>query len=45
MNFNSYEFLHFLEAEIYLINKIKSRAPKMAKTEFLTARFCKVDST
>ena len=33
LNLNSYEFLHFLKAEIYQINKIHS--PKMAKIAVL----------
>ena len=33
LNFDFYEFLHFLKAEIYQINKIQG--PKMAKTAFL----------
>ena len=46
MNFDFYAFLHFLKAEIYKINKIQSRASKIAKNgSFRTCRFSKVDFT
>jgi len=44
LNFDSFEFLHFLKAEIYQIHKIK--APKMTNTTvFRTYKFSKIDFT
>ena len=44
LNFDSYEFLHFLKAEISLINKIQK--PKIAKNSiFRTFEFLKIDFT
>ena len=41
LNFDFYEFLHFLKAEIHHINKISS--PKVAKTD--SSRFSKIGFT
>ena len=44
VNFDFYEFLHFLMAEIYPINKIQS--PKNGKHGSLrTSKFAKIDFT
>ena len=45
-NFDFYETLPFLEAEIYQINKIQNPAQQMAKNaNFRTSRFSKIDFT
>ena len=42
VNFDFYEFLHFLKAEFYQINKIQS--PKNGKNgRFRASRFSKID--
>ena len=43
LNFDVYEFLHFLKAEIYQEDNF--RALKIAKMEFFTLTFSKIDFT
>ena len=44
VNFDFYEFLHFLKTEIYQSNKIQS-SEKVGNGSFRTSWFCKIDFT
>ena len=44
LNFDFYEFLHFLKAEIYQINKIQN-SKNGKSSSFRTSRFSKIDFT